>query len=208
MITVGSLLKKSRIKQNLKIDDVAKTTLIKNKFIKAVETGNWKIFPSKVYAQGVVRNYAKTLGEDLDKVMAYFRSEYNNFEKLEFREKKINENPIAKVVNRLNLSLIILSLIFLAFLSFQIFLFLKPPKLMINLPDQETIVVKKNFIQISGKTEKDAQIKINDQDLEINQQGEFHLRYPLLEEKNTVKITVIGANGRSIEKNYTVIKEN
>ncbi|GIW62397.1 MAG: hypothetical protein KatS3mg090_0223 [Patescibacteria group bacterium] len=208
MITVGKILKDARLKKNLSLEDIAKSTLIKIKFLKAVESGNWKIFPSKVYAQGIVKSYAKTLNEDTEKIMAYFRAEYDSFEKLEFREKKINENPFVKIKTRLSLSLLILSSIFIIFLGFQFYLFLKPPKLIINSPKQNNITVKKDYIQIEGQAEKDSQIKINDNDLQPDPEGKFSLKYPLLEDKNIIKIKVIGANGRTIEKTFTVIKQN
>ncbi len=207
MITVGKLLKKKRQEKKLAIEQVEKELLVRKKYLIAAEQGDWKIFPSRVYAQGVVKNYARFLKLDESKIMAYFRREYDRFEKIEFREKKIKEGFIEKLQKNTNITLAILTFIFISFIGFQLFLYLKPPSVKILQPKNSPTTTKKTSFIIKGKVEKDSQVLINDQSIKVDKNGSFSYKVPLFTGENKFLIKVIGSNGKTTEKEVLIKKE-
>ncbi len=64
----GRQLKEERLRQGLEIADVMEKTKISRMNLVAIEEGNEKALPHPVYAKGFVKNYAKFLGMDADKM--------------------------------------------------------------------------------------------------------------------------------------------
>lgn len=64
----GRLLKEERLRQGLEIADVMDKTKISRMNLTAIEEGNEQALPHPVYAKGFVKNYARFLGMDADKM--------------------------------------------------------------------------------------------------------------------------------------------
>lgn len=64
----GRLLKEERLRQGLEIADVMDKTKISRMNLVAIEEGNEQALPHPVYAKGFVKNYARFLGLDADKM--------------------------------------------------------------------------------------------------------------------------------------------
>lgn len=64
----GRLLKEERLRQGLEIADVMEKTKISRMNLVAIEEGNEQALPHPVYAKGFVKNYARFLGMDADKM--------------------------------------------------------------------------------------------------------------------------------------------
>jgi cytoskeletal protein RodZ len=62
--TIGEVLKESREKQNLSLDEVSVLTRIRVKYLTAIEADNYDLLPSSVQQKGFVRSYARALGVD------------------------------------------------------------------------------------------------------------------------------------------------
>jgi hypothetical protein len=61
---LGELLKRTREEKGLTLAEVAHITHIRAEYLEALETNNFKIFPSPVVARGFIRNYATFLALD------------------------------------------------------------------------------------------------------------------------------------------------
>ncbi len=72
--TLGRFLAASRLKQGLAIDEVAQATRFNSKFIRAIEEDRFDLLPSKVFAKGFLRAYAKELGLDGDDIVARYNA--------------------------------------------------------------------------------------------------------------------------------------
>jgi cytoskeleton protein RodZ len=64
----GRILKEERIRQGLELSEVMDKTKISRLSLEAIEEGNERGLPHPVYAKGFVKNYAKFLGLDADKM--------------------------------------------------------------------------------------------------------------------------------------------
>jgi len=77
MKTVGQILKQTRIKRNLEINQVAKATKIRPVYLKALEEDNYQKLPSATSTRGFIKNYAEFLGLASTEVLAIFRRDFN-----------------------------------------------------------------------------------------------------------------------------------
>ena len=62
MEPIAETLKKARKSKGLSLEEIAKETNINKKYLKALEEGNYDLFPGEAYVKGFVRNYASFLG--------------------------------------------------------------------------------------------------------------------------------------------------
>ncbi|HPC74775.1 MAG TPA: DUF4115 domain-containing protein [Syntrophales bacterium] len=71
-------LKHIRQSKGLTIEDIARRTRIRSRFIEAIEEGNYHLLPEKYYAETFIKVYAETLGIDsapfLDRYRGSFRT--------------------------------------------------------------------------------------------------------------------------------------
>ena len=175
MLTVGQILQAEREKQGRKLSDIEKSIKIRSRFLKAIENDNWSFFNSKIYISGIIKNYSKELGVDPEKMLAFFRRDYAKKEDVTFRK-----NISSKYLTPQTIKIIeILS------------------------PSKNTFK-RQEKVNIIGKTEREAEIKIFGDRIYQNDKGIFNYSLPLKPGENKLKIEVIGANGKKtiFEKTY------
>ena len=205
MLTVGELLYKVRKKRNLTIEEASKATRIQQKYLLAVEKNDWTVFTSKVYISGVIRMYADYLDLDPGNVLAYFRRDYEKVEVLKFRKRLPSLNFLPETRKIVLAAFTTIIFFFLTYFGFQFYLFLRPPEVQIISPSQSTF---RNTLRITivGQTQKESRIKIFNEELFPDENGQFRYELPLRKGKNTVDIHVTGANGKEtvVKKEYVL----
>lgn len=72
---MGSTFRTEREKQGLTIKDVERETSIRAKYLEALEEGKYEDLPNEVYVKGFIRNYAKCLNLDAEKLVQEYREE-------------------------------------------------------------------------------------------------------------------------------------
>ncbi len=77
------------------------------------------------------------------------------------------------------------------------------PKLEVNIPD-EGLKTNEEELSISGSTDKETYIKVNDLPVVVDAQGNFHTALRLKDGDNLIKIIAWDFAGNSEEKNLTV----
>ena len=165
MVTnIGAVLKQERLRQELSLEDIQKTTRIREKNLVAVEECNWSVFSSRTYIQGIIRTYSAYLHLDEEKMLAYFRREYERHEQLKFKKRTSSTQfaPFTKRVVRLIILLLIL--VFSLFFGYQLYLFMAPPKLILLEP-AKTQFKREQKITLKGRVEKNTTIHINRQQI-------------------------------------------
>ncbi len=194
MLTVGEILKKERIKKNISLEEIEKITRIRKKYLQAIEENNWSYFSSKIYINGIIKNYAKILNLNTEKVLAIFRRDYGKKELIKFKKRLTEDflNPTTKKIFQY-LIIIIFGFFFLYFI-YQLKLYLSPPNIKIIEPKVETF--KEEAIKIVGKVDKEVVIYIFNQRVYQDNEGVFEYLMPLKKGENQLIITIIGANGK------------
>lgn len=82
MPTVAEQLHQAREARKLTIQQVAEITKLRTDHVRALEEGNYAIFPAPVYIRGFVRTYASLLKLDVPVTMAALESELGQTRKL------------------------------------------------------------------------------------------------------------------------------
>jgi cytoskeletal protein RodZ len=72
---LGELLRTTRLQRGLHLDDVAETTKISPKNLKAMEESDFAALPAEVFTRGFYSLYARCLGLDPDEVLASYHRE-------------------------------------------------------------------------------------------------------------------------------------
>lgn len=204
MLTVGKILKKKRKEKGIDLEIIEKELKIRKKLLKAVEEDDWDKFVSRVYAEGVVKSYAKYLGIPKEKILPYFRRDYSKYEEVKFREKIPIEKPYFPGIRWV---FIISFLLLSVFFGWQIYLYFKPPQLEIISPKEMRFKTKKKVFLIKGKVEKDTEVKINGEVVLPDKDGFFEKEVVLFKGENKFLIQAKGANGRESRKEIFIIKE-
>lgn len=195
MLTVGEILKKERERQRINIEEVEKKTKIRKKIINHIEKNDWRVFSSKTYILGVIKNYGRFLGLSEEKLVAFFRRQYEKEEEIKFK-KKINKNyftPQTKTL--LKFSILLVIFLFSLYFGYQLKIYFTPPKVVILFP-KETKFKRERKVVLVGKTEKEAIVYINNQRVFLRDEAIFETEIPLTKKKNEIIIEVTGANGR------------
>lgn len=72
---LGGFLKKSREEQGISLEQVHSITKIRNKYIIAIEEGNFLQIPGgEVYVKGFLRNYSNAVNLDSDEILRLYKS--------------------------------------------------------------------------------------------------------------------------------------
>jgi len=75
MATVAEQLRQAREAQGLSVHDVAAQTNIRTDHIRALDEGDYSVFPAPAYIRGFVRTYARFLKLDVVRVMEQLNAE-------------------------------------------------------------------------------------------------------------------------------------
>src|SRR5438034_1266128 len=75
MSKLGEILRTQREKRGITLDQAAADTRIREKFLKALEDGDYMSLPGAVYTTGFLRNYAEYLDLNQDELVVLFHQE-------------------------------------------------------------------------------------------------------------------------------------
>lgn len=195
MLTVGEMLKAKREDLGINLSDIEKQIKVREKFLRAVEENNWDFFSSKIYITGIIKNYATFLGLNPQKLLAFFRRDYERKEDVHFKRRVASSYLTSETKKVAVLGIAALFIIFFGYFTYQLKTYLIPPKVEITSPKTSTIL-DEDKVKIIGKTDKDATITIFGERVFQNKDGIFEYDFPLKPGKNELIIEVIGANGK------------
>jgi cytoskeletal protein RodZ len=74
MRPLGETLKNAREAKGLSIENIARDTNIAQRYLAALESENFELFPAEAYILGFLKNYSEYLGLETGEVMSIYRS--------------------------------------------------------------------------------------------------------------------------------------
>lgn len=186
--TVGYRLKKARQRGGLTLDQAEEETKVRIKYLQAIESDNWRIFPNRVYVLGFIRRYARFVGYDEEKILAEFKREFGEYRtqvKKPQKKRWIDEVVITpKLLVGVISAIVVLSVV--GYIIFSVRLISQPPQIEIINPIVEAVDVKD--VTIEGKTSETAVVEINGQLVSVDESGYFSQKVSLNEGVNNFKI--------------------
>lgn len=194
------MLRDTREKKGILLEDVEKATRIRRKFLEAIENDEYALIPSSLYAKGFVKNYSEFLGLDSATTLAFFRRQTQDVSRQSLLPKKsiISEDSLFRLTpGRFLLFLFAAcTLLFLSYFIIQYRNLNQPPQLVIEKPEQDTIVEDRK-VDIFGKTSPDATVTVNGVSVLVRSDGRFFDQASLIPGVNTITITATSRFGRS-----------
>ncbi len=204
--TVGSKLKLARRRKKLSIEQAEEGTKVRAKYLKAIESDDWREFPSRIYVLGYVRRYAEYLDLESKKILSEFEAEFGRSwhgPKIKKTQKRLFENVV--ITPKLIIGVLAFIFIFalVSYIVFSINKFSRPPEVTIIHPVEE-VVLDKNIL-IEGKTLDTAIVEINSQLVNVSDDGAFSQKVELIEGLNIFEIKAKNRLGKESYKSLKVI---
>lgn len=75
MNSIGKELKKQRELRGISLEEIANSTKISMRFLKAIEEDNLDVLPAGVYRKNFIASYAKYIGINPEDILAFYRNE-------------------------------------------------------------------------------------------------------------------------------------
>jgi len=208
MSKLGEMLRTQRAKKNITLEQAAADTRIREKFLKALEDGDYQSLPGAVYTKGFLRNYAEYLDLETDELIPLYQRERGQPEPPQSRTFK----PYRPVVHR---SLIFRPVIFfpvillagvglfVGYLYYQFTTFATLPRLEVTQPATDEIAASGDLV-VSGVTVPDGRITVRVYpgpdtfgDIKTSRDGSFTTTVALKPGANHVEIEVLDAAGKT-----------
>ena len=212
MVRAGQRLKTERLKSGITLEDVAKATKIKVKFLLAIENGDYKNLPSATYAVGFVRNYAKFLNLSEKEILALFRREYDDKPLVKVLPEGLSKKedfPLRRIKFPQTIKIIIFIFVILAFyILFQYRYAIINPPLEVSVP-KEGDILSSQTVNVVGKTDSNASVFVNNDPISVDGNGNFKKIITVFSGKTTISVKVINYFGReTIAERHIEVKNS
>jgi cytoskeletal protein RodZ len=189
---IAQEIKEKRKDLKLDLNKVSQKTKINIKYLKALENGQLNKLPAGVYGKKILQEYSNFLKLDTDFLLEVWDLETENRKKVNQKNIFSYKVPhlsyfltIPKIIK--NLIILLAVLICLTYLGYYIKNIIEAPSLIITSP-VDNMKTKENFINIRGKTESEANVTINNQEVLLDPQGNFVKKVNLSNGLNTISI--------------------
>jgi cytoskeletal protein RodZ len=189
---ISEELKRGRTEKHKSINEIGKILGIRTEYLDALESGQYEKLPQGVYGRNFLREYARYLGLDSEKMLEIYGEDSSS--KIEERQKSAFSHKVPKAhlfvaVPRVlkNVFLIFGVLVCLSYLGYYINNIITPPELKIVYPDTD-IAVKESMIKIIGLTDKEAEVTVNSESVLTDKEGGFEKEVNLKSGLNTISI--------------------
>lgn len=199
MRTVGEILSEKRQELGLTLEELEKETKIRRKYLEAIEKNNFSPIPEGAFLKGFIRNYSQALGLPADNILAVFRRDFQENAKGQIVPRGMVE-PLNKRDFCWTPKLTILALVFLSIAGLTVFFvkqylaFSSAPSLEIFSPVEGQML--KGKVEVIGKTDKDASIKIDGSLILVSKDGNFKEEIILPKGENVLTIEAANRQGK------------
>lgn len=207
MKTAGDLLRDKRLVLELSLEQVSSRTKVKPEYLLALEESDFDKLPSAPVTKGFLKSYAKVLHLNPDTLIAMYRRDYD-----EVMGEIMPHGLVEPIVKKPRLFSVPVLLTIISVLTFFGFLFIQLvswwslPKLSIIQPvDGETYGEQ---ITVKGVTDPSVTLRVGEQSVLVNQNGEFSLdlKYPAGTHRLLIQATTRDGKTRLVERTFSVSK--
>ena len=214
-VTVGECLKRKREELGISVKDLGDKLRIKVDYLEDLEENNYEKLPPDVYVKGFIKSYSELVGFNPEKMIELFKKEKEIEDKVESRNKKEKKCEkkfaikkyitITPKISTVFLSLLILSIIGYYF-WYQLSSFNSEPYLFVSSPFADEVTNDSETI-VSGETEIGIILKINGEDVFVDEEGYFRENIMLQPGKNVLIIEAVNRFDKTAEETRNIIYE-
>lgn len=190
---IGQELKEVRKEKGLSLENVSQKISIKKEYLSALEEGKFELLPKGVYGKNYLREYSRFLRLNTENILEMY-DEIINLD-IKNRQNQVFKQKVPKpyffiIVPKLLKNLLLLSVVIICalYLGFYINNIISPPELKLFYPNKD-ITINENTIRVEGQTEKEVEVKINNQKVLLDIEGKFYQDISLRNGINTIIIS-------------------
>jgi cytoskeletal protein RodZ len=219
---LGEVLREAREAKGVDLVRVERETKIRERYLSALERGEYRELPGSVYTKGFLRNYGSYLGLDPEYLIDLYRIETTAA--VERPRVPTPPRPIAGRRNRafvVTPGAIFAALLtigvgaFIAYLAFEIVNFARTPELRITDPPGPVSNFTDDEITIRGMTAPNARVTVDNlrenPEVLAGDDGAFEVTVSLVPGSNVVQLTandpVTGRNSATEERTIIVVTD-
>lgn len=205
MKTISQILKEARVKKRYSLRLLSEATKIKADFITNVEKGNWKGLPPFSTTLGFVKNMAKAVGVEESMAVAVFKRDYPPKVQAIIPKPDVGKKFVWSPKLTFTIGIWLVIALVLGYLVIQYVKFLSPPSLEVISP-KENEVITSLTLDVSGKTNSDAKVIVNNQPVIVDDNGNFSTTLDINSETKEVDIVATSRSGKvtEIKRNISV----
>ena len=213
MARLGDALRERREQKGVTMQQAAEETRIREKFLQAIESGDYQSLPGAVYTKGFLRNYAQYLGLDAEEMQALYTGERGGTDPAR------TFSPMRPLVKRsfiftptVLIPVLVLGgvLLFIAYFYYQFTSFAVAPHVDITDPSGDAVSSTAEYL-VKGKTNPDGRITVSVSpgldalgDVKPASDGTFSVNVPLKPGPNHVEVRVLDAAGKLATATRTI----
>lgn len=206
-ISVGATLATARLTKERSIQSLATRLRLPVRYIEALESEDFRQLPGLIYEKHFVERYARVLGLDPEPLV-------KGWEEL----RRDTTTPLLQFAPRArwrdfwigpffwrSLTIAAVFLIVAGYLGSRFFVMIKPPVLTLSAPPID-LATTERAIAVSGTTEPGSEVMVNDQPINIKDDGAFNTLIMLEPGPNTIHVVASKRYGRpaSVERQVFV----
>jgi cytoskeletal protein RodZ len=212
-LTLGEKLRKVRTDSRIGLPEVSRATGIRVKYLEAIETGTYGDLPPDVYVRGFLRGYAAFLGVPEPTVLKLYERERGIRDSIDGKASDSFRGPGSSGTVRSRhpvsvrdlafglIGLIVIGSFLYLYLEFRSFV--SEPRLTILAPaDGDT--VEETEAVVRGETDPRAVVRINDEEVVVDEHGSFSETLSLDSGLNVIGISSTNRFGKTRERSVSV----
>ncbi|MDO8669777.1 MAG: helix-turn-helix domain-containing protein [Candidatus Buchananbacteria bacterium] len=201
--TLGEILAEARNKRYINLDEAAKDLNIPFRYLEALEHNNFKDLPDKKNLKAILKKYGLYLKLDFSNLWQLLKND-KNFYSLNKYKKVENKyfTSWPKLIRKLSIIVVIGAVLF--FLGLKVEQIFSPPILEINYP-YDGLIVNTRQIELSGRSEKEVELIINNKEIFVDDGGNFETIIDLQKGLNLIKISAKKRYSRTIEQEIRLL---
>ena len=193
--TLGNTLHKTRLEQNISLEEVQSATNIQAKYLVFLEEGNYQKLPGNIYTKSWIKIYGKFLGLDISDLLSEFKIEKSISDKLTKVESlSLSNKDFSKKTKFLGPRLLKISIIglvviiLLGYLAWEVNNIVSAPEVNIIQP-VNNFKTTESHILIIGETEPEVQLTINNDRIVLDADGNWQQNVNLVAGLNNLEIS-------------------
>jgi len=224
--TLAEYLVEIREKLDFTLEDVAKKTGIKRKFLEHLESGKFGQLPPDVYVIGFLKQLSSLYSVVPQVLIDQYKKEFSiqkNIESpLKLKKNKLKKSWEKVVITPKRLSIffgIVFISLTLGYIIWQLVAINKSPKLEIFEPTNSQIIFGSS-LNVIGRTDPGISVSVNEQDVFVDSEGAFQIQLGIspgpielnilaeskFEKTTSVVLNIIGEETKKQTKKYLSLK--
>lgn len=210
--TLGEKLQSAREEANLTLKEISQSIRVREIYIKNLEEGKYSELPADVYTRGFLKSYCNYVGIDFEETLEMYKRERGILENIKKSKEpaplssyRPNSLIITPRLIKICLACLAAMAVFL-YIWFQLSGLSKPPTLVIFDPAEDK-TINDDVVVLVGQTDPEAEVKINDQSIQVDESGNFKETIVLQDGLNILNIVANNKFGKIAEIKRNIMVE-